>query len=200
VPVEVDEDNEILDGHHRAEIAGELGINFPVIQRPGMTDQEKLDHVFALNYARRSLSKEERNIVIVECRRRGMSLRAIAKATGVPRSTVADHLSETGHVISRMHLDNPATWPAGFTNYINGRDGKNYPAIPVRAEEYRPRVKELREAVVGDLRGAAGAWRAAGDVALRAWVSSADQMTKYQLFPPLSVEERAVLRADPVGA
>jgi ParB-like chromosome segregation protein Spo0J len=89
VPVELDESGAILDGHHRVQIAGELGIEYPTVVRSGMTEAEKLEHVFALNYARRSLSKVDRQVVIAECRQRRMSLRAIAALVGASKSTVA---------------------------------------------------------------------------------------------------------------
>ena len=88
VPVELDEDGAILDGHHRVMIADSLGIEYPTVVRSGMTEAEKLEHVFALNIARRHLSGTDRSAVISLCRQRGMSLRAIAKTIGVSDRTV----------------------------------------------------------------------------------------------------------------
>jgi site-specific DNA-methyltransferase (adenine-specific) len=55
VAVEKDEDGNILDGHHRAAIAGELGIDYPVIVRTFASEQAKREHVIKLNLARRHL-------------------------------------------------------------------------------------------------------------------------------------------------
>lgn len=59
VPVEYDEDGNILDGHHRVRACEELGIkNWPSIVRIGMSEDEKAEHVLKLNIARRHLPKE----------------------------------------------------------------------------------------------------------------------------------------------
>ncbi len=56
VPVEFDEDGNVLDGHHRVLIANELGLtDFPKVVRRGMTEQQKQEHVLKLNIARRHL-------------------------------------------------------------------------------------------------------------------------------------------------
>ncbi len=102
VPVEMDEHGDILDGHHRAAIADELGIEYPTVVRKGMTEDEKLEHVFALNFARRSLSKDEQVMVMAECRRRGMSLRAIGDRMGVSAPTVMRHLASVSDVTPEL--------------------------------------------------------------------------------------------------
>ena len=61
VPVEYDEDGNILDGHHRVQICEELGIaDFPKIVRTGFTESEKRTHARKLNMARRHLSGEQK--------------------------------------------------------------------------------------------------------------------------------------------
>ena len=56
VPVEVDEDGNILDGHHRVEIAERLGLKYKTIVRKFKTEGEKREHVIKLNLCRRHLS------------------------------------------------------------------------------------------------------------------------------------------------
>jgi len=56
VPVEVDEDGNILDGHHRMAIAQELGIKCPTIVRREMAEHDKRIHAVMLNLARRQLT------------------------------------------------------------------------------------------------------------------------------------------------
>ena len=53
VPVEVDEDGKVLDGHNRAQVAGELGIDYPQIVRTFTSEREKVEHVLKLNLLRR---------------------------------------------------------------------------------------------------------------------------------------------------
>ena len=56
VPVEVDEDGNILDGHHRMAIAQELGIKCPTVVRQDMAEYDKRIHAVMLNLARRQLT------------------------------------------------------------------------------------------------------------------------------------------------
>lgn len=56
VPIEVDEDGNILDGHHRMRIADELGIHCPKIVRKDMAEWDKRIHAVMLNLARRQLT------------------------------------------------------------------------------------------------------------------------------------------------
>jgi site-specific DNA-methyltransferase (adenine-specific) len=56
VPVEVDEADLVLDGHHRLAAAEELGLAaVPRIVRPGLSEAEKHEHVLRLNLLRRQL-------------------------------------------------------------------------------------------------------------------------------------------------
>lgn len=55
IPVEYDEEGNILDGHNRIEIAKKLKIDCPKIVRKFNTEEEKISHVLALNMARRHL-------------------------------------------------------------------------------------------------------------------------------------------------
>ena len=55
VAVEVDENGDVLDGHHRKEIADKHGLPFETVTRKLKTEQEKREHVIKLNLARRHL-------------------------------------------------------------------------------------------------------------------------------------------------
>jgi N6-adenosine-specific RNA methylase IME4 len=55
VAVEFDEDGNVLDGHHRKEIAEALGIDYPKVVRSGLPEYEKRLHAVRLNLARRHL-------------------------------------------------------------------------------------------------------------------------------------------------
>lgn len=55
VPIERDESGAILDGHNRAAIAAELGIDAPSVTRVGMSEAQKREHVLKLNLLRRQL-------------------------------------------------------------------------------------------------------------------------------------------------
>lgn len=117
-PVVFDEDGEILDGHHRVEIAEELGIEYPRrviddLDRPGK-------HMYALtvNVARRQLDQNARSSLVAQMRIRGMSIREIAKVTGLSKTTIARDVEQLSH---SGQLDQPER--------ITGADGKSRPAI-----------------------------------------------------------------------
>lgn len=125
VPVEVDENGDILDGHHRAMIADSLGITYPTVVREGWTEDQKLVHVVALNAHRRHLSAIERSEVVGRLRKERLSVRAIAKAVGVPKSTVHDD-------IAGVRVRTPGDLPSTTA----GSDGRTYSAT----RPFRPRL------------------------------------------------------------
>ena len=77
VPAEVDQDGQVLDGHHRLRIAGELGIDCPTVQRTFASDDERRAHIIAINVVRRQLDGVAR----------GRWLRELAKLRGVRLGT-----------------------------------------------------------------------------------------------------------------
>lgn len=96
VPVEVDEDGEILDGHHRLQIARELDIDCPRVVRPGMAEHEKRLHAVALNLARRHLTDAQKVLLgaaiepdVAERSKRRMAEAGAKAAPGKPASNVA---------------------------------------------------------------------------------------------------------------
>jgi ParB-like chromosome segregation protein Spo0J len=87
-PVVVDEADAILDGHHRAQVCNELGIDYPRIVLGGLTELEKVEQALMLNLGRRHLTPEQRRDLVQRLHEDGHSVRWIAKATGISKSTV----------------------------------------------------------------------------------------------------------------
>lgn len=161
-PVVFDEDGEILDGHHRVEIAEELGIEYPRrviddLDRPGK-------HMYALtvNVARRQLDQAARGGLVAQMRIRGMSIRTIADALGVSRGTVANDLAQVSNF---GHL--PET--------VTGADGKTYATsrpAPKPAQTPEPAAADPSAAVGSGLDLTASIERAltsAGPTGMTAW-------------------------------
>ena len=100
IPIEYDEDGNVLDGHHRIKACQELGITiWPRMIRQGMTADEKRSHALMLNLARRHLTNEQRKTLWVEMRQSGMTLEAIAVADGtVSRKTIERAINDVGHL------------------------------------------------------------------------------------------------------
>lgn len=91
VAIEYDEDGNVLDGHHRLRALRELGVtSHPRVIRAGLgSHSEKVAHALALNVHRRHLTPTQRSEAIMRLREAGWSVRRIASATGIPKSTVA---------------------------------------------------------------------------------------------------------------
>lgn len=121
VPIELDEAGNVLDGHHRIKAWTELkaeGVkvgSYPRVVRAGMTEEQKRNHVRALNILRRHLNRDQRDRVIADMLKDGMSTRQVAEVVGVSDATV----SRAGATYVAPE-DRPAK--------VNGRDGKQYPA------------------------------------------------------------------------
>jgi ParB-like chromosome segregation protein Spo0J len=103
VPVDVDEDGNILDGHHRVEIATSIGIGYPVRVLDGLTEAQKVAHAYAVNLNRRSLNREQKRALVAASliREPELSDRQHAERTGVSHPTVAavrDELVEEGQL------------------------------------------------------------------------------------------------------
>jgi ParB-like chromosome segregation protein Spo0J len=125
VPILLDQHGGIIDGHHRARLAGELGLE------PRVEVIEVRDNAHAralattLNSDRRHLDVWTRRKVVESLRSEGHSERAIAGAVGVTKTTVHRDLETLGG-------------PGGPPAQIAGRDGKNYaPARRKRASKIR---------------------------------------------------------------
>ena len=76
---------------------------------------------------------EQTRALIGEIRKQGLSIRAISERTGIPRSTVADHIAALGD-------DKPKR--------ITGRDGRGYPAVWAPVAEERREPVALRDSGV----------------------------------------------------
>lgn len=64
VAVVKDRHGNILDGHHRTEIAEELGIDYPVVVHEVANEAEARQVALTLNLARRHLSQEQKRALI----------------------------------------------------------------------------------------------------------------------------------------
>jgi ParB-like chromosome segregation protein Spo0J len=117
VPIEVDaESGAVLDGLRAVEELRAEGVkvpDWPRIVRSFATDDERVEHVLALNLARRHLSTSARRDLAAELRGRGWSLRRIGEAVGVGVATVHGDLAG-------VRDRTPAR--------VEGADHKRYPA------------------------------------------------------------------------
>lgn len=92
-PIDVDEDGNILDGHHRVRIAEELGIEFEARFITGLDEDGKREYARRVNSLGRQLSPDERRAEVAKLRSEGKTQREIADHLGVGLGTVNRDLS-----------------------------------------------------------------------------------------------------------
>lgn len=90
VPIVRDQHGGIIDGRHRARIADGLRIKYRVDTINVADEHEAREIQRTLNADRRHLTEEQRRQVAVALRKEGHSIRSIASALGVGKSTIAD--------------------------------------------------------------------------------------------------------------
>jgi ParB-like chromosome segregation protein Spo0J len=92
-PVVVDEDGNVIDGHHRAQICVDLGIEYPTTVLAGLSEDDKIEQALVLNLGRRHLTPEQKADLVRRLSADGRTIRWIAKTTGISKSAVQRYLS-----------------------------------------------------------------------------------------------------------
>ncbi len=96
VPAELDQDGNVLDGHHRMKIADELGIECPTVMRTFDTESDKREHVLKMNLLRRHLDA----LSWAEAFTRLLEVRGVGRGHGANQgkhsATVAECAEELG--------------------------------------------------------------------------------------------------------
>lgn len=142
VPVTVDQDGAMLDGHHRARIATDLRVPFDRIVHVCADDDERREIARTLNSDRRQLTADQRQQVVVALTEAGHAPAAIAGALGVSDDTVrrdVQRATTAGAVVVPERLV--------------GRDGKSRPARRPRVLVRNDREQERAQtalALAGD--------------------------------------------------
>jgi ParB-like nuclease domain len=153
VAIEVDEDGNVIDGHHRLRAweeltaAGTVLPECPKVVRSGMTEPQKREHARILNAVRRQLTRDQKRDLIKQQLQETpeKSDRQIASMFGISHPTVAvvRYELETNSQVER------------FTTRV-GRDKKSYP-VPSPSPEFKAKL-DLWEANIDAGRAAGKAW------------------------------------------
>ena len=158
VPLEIDTEGRLLDGHHRFRAWTELraeGVkvpDYPRIVRAGLSEDDKVAHVLALNLARRHLTPKQRAEVVLLLRGRGWSYRRIAPRRESRRRRLGKDLGAIAqkYAISlpaRIERQGGGTYPARRASVmVNGiRDQRRaLAALAELGDEVPPRTLNLR--------------------------------------------------------
>jgi ParB-like chromosome segregation protein Spo0J len=160
-PVVKDTDGNIIDGHHRVwayeELLAEDRVagGYPVVERSGMTDQEKRDLAWRLNMQRRHLNRAQKHEAIERKLKESPEWadNRIAKLLGVDGKTVR---------LARVMLEGRKE--IAKLKKLVGTDGKEYPrelenkfkdmGLKPRAAKGLAQVAVTRERIEGPLRWA----------------------------------------------
>ena len=152
VPIEFDEDGNVIDGHHRLQICEKHGItDYPSVIRTGLTEEQKRDHAQTLNMARRSLSREQRRKQIQNRLQRhpDYSDRKIARGLGVDHKTVSavrqelEHVGEIPQVTEKIGLNGMRYKLRQKPKLTDSAGGE----IPQRLEKVFASVSEFRSLI-----------------------------------------------------
>lgn len=130
VPIVVDENGVVIDGHHRQKIAEALGAHCPQTRVFDKTDAEKRTLALTLNLDRRNLNREQRRAIVEASVKADPDLSDLqhAKRTGVSDKTVTgvrrdlEQRSEIPNVTTRtdsLGRQQPATKP-GRIDFATG--------------------------------------------------------------------------------
>ena len=117
IPIDVDEEDNTLDGFHRRQICEELGIACPKRVLTGLTKAHKLAHALGLNLLRRHLSKAQKREIAPTLRAEGWTQERIRQTLDVQQRTVSRWLEQSSHSAKLPQAD-----------IIQGKDGKSYPS------------------------------------------------------------------------
>lgn len=131
VPVVIDQNGQVIDGHHRQRIANALGVDYGVQQIEVGSEDDAQAIAATLNTDRRHMDIEQRRAIVAHLREQGHSLRAIAGAVGASLGTVQTD-------VAAVYPHTPET--------VRGADGKTYPSTrPAREVESGDTLEELFE-------------------------------------------------------
>jgi ParB-like chromosome segregation protein Spo0J len=159
VPISIDEDNVVLDGHHRLRACEELRIETVPTRLHSMLDpSEKTDLALRLNLKRRNLSQKQKREVIAAVLIQDQGKRSdslVAAAVGVDHKTVASVRAE---LVERREIPNvekredskgrkqPASRPKATSGRRQASNGKS-----TGAKSGRARTRAERQAKTGEV-------------------------------------------------
>ena len=142
VPAEVDQDGQVLDGHHRIRIASELGIDCPTVQRAFANDDERIAHIIALNLRRRHLDTVSWAEMFERYAKvKGVKLGQGARNDKATSETVSEVLRQLGEKITPRQAQNRRAslkLPKGLKEAV--RDGKKTVATAKREAKRTERI------------------------------------------------------------
>lgn len=129
-PIIVDEQGNIIDGHHRREIAERCGLSLPVEVRRGLDESTKVALSISLNVDRRQLTREQKREIIAASLRAEpeASNREHARRVGVSDNTVGAVRSDLEERAQIAHVDER-------TDSLGRQQPASKPVINIKTKE-----------------------------------------------------------------
>jgi len=143
VPITVDQNGVMLDGHHRKRIAEEERVPFDRLVRVCESDDERREIARTLNSDRRQLTEDQRRSVAVELRQQGHSYRAIAGALGVDHKTVMTDVRKAEEIGEHS----PISEPDRVVRQGGGSYPSRRPQVIARDDREQQRAQSALEAI-----------------------------------------------------
>lgn len=144
VPVELDQDGTLIDGHHRVRAWSELraaGVelpDYPRLLRRFDSEDDRIEHALKLNLQRRHLTREQLREQAVSLRARAWSSRRIGAVLGVSYQTVMRWVGDNS-TVTNVTVELPTT--------VIGIDGKERAATKPKPAVLATSDEEQRRAV-----------------------------------------------------
>lgn len=147
VPIELDEQGNVLDGHHRLRACQELEIsNYPTVTKRFKNEEEKQAYIYTMNLARRQLSPEQ----LKEIREGQKRLAFLFRKRNRSQKEIASLLGVTQQLIS-IWLNKPDTNSTNAGDTCISSDLKLKVPKEARKQIYaRNRTGESQEQVAAD--------------------------------------------------
>jgi ParB-like chromosome segregation protein Spo0J len=145
VAVEIDQNGQVLDGHHRIKAWNELraeGVkvaDYPRMIRTFDNDDDREEHAAKLNAHRRDVSTENKKRNALRWRQRGWPYRRIADALAVNHETIRRWMPEEESGVARATPEHPTR--------VTGADGKSYAATKPKPAVMATSAKEQERAL-----------------------------------------------------
>jgi ParB-like chromosome segregation protein Spo0J len=139
-PIVVEENGNVLDGHHRQRACGELGITPTSVVLPGLTEDQKHDYAMRANLACRHLTQlQKRELIAAELERDpARSDREIGRLCGADHKTVAA-------VRQRGEFPQTGRWHRGATPSLEERLASSAARMLEAADEEAAERAKARE-------------------------------------------------------
>jgi ParB-like chromosome segregation protein Spo0J len=146
-PIVIDDSLRVLDGHHRVQIARELGWTDILVRvRAGYSDDDNYAYALSVNAVRRDLTREQRQAMLEDAIKRlgHLSDRALGELCKVDGKTIAAHRAKTPQVPDPAGAEVPHVGRVGKDGktYVNVGAAGSKPKKPATAAAERQRQYE----------------------------------------------------------